>query len=411
MKIAISMGTRPEFVKTWSVIKEIKRRISTPPILIHTGQHYDYEMSLAFFEDLEMPEPDYHLEVGSQSPLDQTVAIMNGVAKILDNESPDLLLVQGDTNSSMGSALAGVFQSVPIGHIEAGCRSYDRTMPEEINRIIIDSISSLLFAPSRIAQTNLLMEGHNPATVFLVGDTAADAILEALQYIEDPPKEFKKPYAIATIHRAENTNNVSNLSEILDALRSLPIKCYFAVHPRTQKTISEQGLKVESKSLEIIQPQRYLKFLGLLKHSQIVITDSGGVQKEAALLGKRTLTIRINTEWPDTIWEGQNRLVPPEKKKIESAVVDILSIETTEEHPKQYRTNAGRRIVDIIIEGQKKSLHLTNPRDMIKEGYPTMTLTKKKINEPVLSFSESGALSDIEEAQWFVVRDSRKLDD
>ncbi|MHA2213705.1 MAG: UDP-N-acetyl glucosamine 2-epimerase, partial [Candidatus Thorarchaeota archaeon] len=176
MKAAIVVGTRPEFIKTWSVINEVKKRDEIESVLIHTGQHYDYEMSQAFFEDLSIEEPSHYLGVGSHSAVEQTTRIAAGIAKVLAEEEPQILLVQGDTNSAMAAAIATVKSEVPVGHIEAGCRSYDRTMPEEINRIAIDAVSSLLFAPSSVALHNLLREGADPGRAILVGNTAVDAL-------------------------------------------------------------------------------------------------------------------------------------------------------------------------------------------------------------------------------------------
>jgi len=407
MRIGLIVGTRPELIKTWSVIEEINSRESFELVLIHTGQHYDHEMSKVFFEDLSIQEPDYYLDVGSHPPVIQTIRIMEKVAEVLSKENLDILLVQGDTNSCMGAAIASIQCNVPVGHIEAGCRSFDRTMPEEINRIVIDSFSNILFAPSDTAYHNLMAEGCDPTRTHMAGNTALDALEEGLRLTEASEVQYDTPYAVATIHRASNTDNKERLSQILEGLSNLPMKCIFPIHPRTQKMIQKFGLECQTKSsLEIIKPVGYISFINILKHSSLVVTDSGGVQEEAVLLGKPTLTIRKNTEWPKTVWVGKNILVNALSSEIISSAEVILARSKSIQDD-LYMGNAGQKIVDAIFHAKEERLLEFKETPLIKMGYPELRLQTSS-EEYIVAFDERG-FPILENGKHYLVKGYRPL--
>ncbi len=408
MRIAVVVGTRPEFIKTWSVLKECEAREDVESILIHTGQHYDYEMSQAFFEDLSIREPDYYLSVGSATPVLQSTKIMEGVAKVLETEAIDILLVQGDTNSCTGAALAAAQMKIPVGHIEAGCRSFDRTMPEELNRIVIDAIANMLFAPSETAYHNLMMEGCDPNRTYHAGNTALDALEEGVRLSENYPPKYNQPYAVATIHRAGNADDKERLSEILKGLSDLDMICIFPIHPRTKKMIAQFGLNhlITNENLVLIEPVGYISFMNLLKHSNLVVTDSGGVQEEAVLLGKPTITIRENTEWPETIWVGMNTLAAANASEIHSAAKTAVT-KKPEQH-ELYLGDAGKRIVDLIVRKHNDGELYYTPSRLRLSGYPEFRLSTEKTDTLIASFDEAGHLTQ-NEGKRFLVKGFRPL--
>ncbi|MHA2208140.1 MAG: non-hydrolyzing UDP-N-acetylglucosamine 2-epimerase [Candidatus Thorarchaeota archaeon] len=391
MRIGLIVGTRPELIKTWSVIKEINSRESLELVLIHTGQHYDYEMSKVFFEDLSIEEPDFYLNVGSLPSVEQTTSVMTKLSGVFNEIDVDIVLVQGDTNSCMGSALATVQHGIPLGHIEAGCRSFDRTMPEEFNRLIIDSIANLLFAPSDIALHNLLREGHSSKRAVLVGNTAVDALNEGLRLLGTSEGQPEEPYAVATVHRAANTDNPERLEEILSALSQLPMKCVFPIHPRTQKRTEEFGLNemLSSDKLEVISPMGYLSFLRLMRDASLVLTDSGGVQEEAALLGVPTITLRNNTEWPETVWTGINQLSHAKRDEIVRIASEVASDVRSEDWT-LYKGNAGKAIVDLIEKRHGDGELRYEVPDMLSTGYPMLALVKGEDSAGLVKFGKTG---------------------
>jgi len=320
MKITSIIGARPQFIKCAPVSRELRNEHQE--ILVHTGQHYDYEMDRIFFEELGIPEPDYHLGIGSDSHGAQTGKMLIAIEKVLLKEKPDLVLVYGDTNSTLAGALASVKLHIPIGHVEAGLRSFDRTMPEEINRVLTDHSSDILFCPTQNAVNNLAKEGITKG-VYKVGDV----MLDALQYnqeiaesksaiLEDLNLESKQ-YLVATIHRPSNTDNKKNLSNIVEAFCSVDETIVLPVHPRTEKFLKEYNLynKLQEK-VRIIKPVGYLDFIKLMNHSKKIITDSGGVQKEAYIFKVSCITLRDKTEWVETVEDGWNVLVGSDKDKI-----------------------------------------------------------------------------------------------
>jgi UDP-GlcNAc3NAcA epimerase len=323
VKIVTIVGARPQFIKAAAVSRELRKKHQE--ISVHTGQHYDYEMSGIFFDGLEMPPPDINLGVGSGSHGTQTGAMLKGIEDVLLAERPDWLLVYGDTNSTLAGALAASKLSVPVVHIEAGLRSFNRCMPEEINRVVADHLSNLLLCPSETAIGNLALEGISQ-NVHLVGDVMLDVLNWAKRRAGSKPPETlrrfglkKKSYLLATLHRSENTDDLSRLSSILSAINSLEEPVIFPIHPRTRKVLSETGYQLRSH-VQMIDPLAYLDMVTLADSARLVLTDSGGLQKEAYWLGVPCLTLRDETEWVETVEAGWNMLVGSDSEKIGQAV-------------------------------------------------------------------------------------------
>ncbi|HIH61433.1 MAG TPA: UDP-N-acetylglucosamine 2-epimerase (non-hydrolyzing), partial [Methanobacteriales archaeon] len=306
MKIAIIIGTRPEIIKMAPVIDEIKKR-DLKFSLIHTGQHYDHEMSQQFFQDLELPKPDHYIGVGSKSHAKMTATTMEGLEDILKEEKPDIVMVQGDTNAVLAGALVASKMHIPVGHVEAGLRSFDKTMPEEINRIVADTCTHLYYTPTEKAALNLLFEGADPENIIITGNTVVDACLRNLE-IAKRKSNIKFPsdkIVTLTVHRAENVDNKARLKSITQALLELDeFIIVFPVHPRTRKNLKKfhlYKLLSEAEHIKLVKPLGYLDFLLLLSRSYVVLTDSGGLQEEAITLNIPCLTLRYNTERPETV--------------------------------------------------------------------------------------------------------------
>jgi len=312
MKIISVVGARPQFVKLSALSKELRKKHQA--VILHTGQHYDDELSKIFFSELSIPEPDYNLGIGSAEHGEQTGRMLKGIEEVLLFETPDLVIVYGDTNSTLAGALAAVKQKIPVAHVEAGLRSFKRSMPEEINRVLTDQVSSLLFCPTKTSVQNLKKEGITKG-VHLVGDVMYDSLRQHIKRAEKFCKIMKKlnlskkDFYLITIHRAENTDLQENLRKIAEILSGLDKKTVFPVHPRTKKSLSGFNLlsKLESKPyLLLIDPVSYLDMLVLEKNARCVLTDSGGVQKEAFFLKTPCLTMRDETEWVETVESGWN---------------------------------------------------------------------------------------------------------
>ena len=323
MKIASIVGARPQFIKEYAVSKELKKVFDS--ILIHTGQHYDFEMSQVFFDQLKISEPDYNLGVGSGPQGKQTGEMLEKIEDVLLKEKPDGVLVYGDTNSTLAGALAATKMRIPLGHVEAGLRSFDKTMPEETNRILTDHASDFLFAPTKTAVKNLTCEGIKNG-VYLTGDVMSDALTQIIPLAKrtDILKKLKiesKQYLLTTIHRQSNTDDPNNLSALLDSLSETKETIVFPVHPRTEKFIKMHQLenKIE-KNIILTKPLGYIEFLCLEQNAKKILTDSGGIQKEAYLLKVPCVTLRENTEWVETVEDGWNVLVGTNKEKILHAV-------------------------------------------------------------------------------------------
>ncbi|HEY8223956.1 MAG TPA: UDP-N-acetylglucosamine 2-epimerase (non-hydrolyzing) [Pyrinomonadaceae bacterium] len=336
IKVINVVGARPNFMKVAPIVEAMKRREREfAPLVVHTGQHYDAAMSDAFFRDLDLPQPDVYLGVGSNSHAAQTAAIMERFEPVVLREKPDWVMVVGDVNSTLACALVCAKIGVKVAHVEAGLRSHDRTMPEEINRLLTDQIADLLFTPSADADENLRTEGISPERIRMVGNIMIDSLYKLLEQsrqsrITEQLGLADKSYAVLTLHRPSNVDDPVVFGGILDALEriseQLPI--VFPVHPRTRKTIAELGLdaRVERiKGLRSIEPLGYLDFLRLYSNARLVLTDSGGIQEETSVLGIPCLTLRANTERPITVTMGTNRVVGSDPAMIIPAAFAALN--------------------------------------------------------------------------------------
>lgn len=358
MKILHVVGARPNFPKTAPIMAEMARHPDLfDQALVHTGQHYDYNMSRIFFEDLEMPEPDAFLEAGSGTHAEQTARVMQAFEPVVLKRRPDWVFVVGDVNSTLACALVCAKLGVPVAHVEAGLRSGDRSMPEEINRLLTDQVASLLFTPSEDGDANLLREGVAPHKIHFVGNVMIDTLVKMLPRARDrnPLSGLSlapKKYALVTLHRPSNVDHAETLNEILSALqeisRQYPV--IFPVHPRTRKNIAGLGI-APSPNLHLVEPLGYLDFMGLMDSARFVLTDSGGIQEETTYLGVPCLTARPNTERPVTVTGGTNRLVASKKDAILEAV-RALSIDERKPAriPELWDGHAARRIVEVMME-------------------------------------------------------------
>jgi UDP-N-acetylglucosamine 2-epimerase (non-hydrolysing) len=334
LKVINVVGARPNFMKVAPIVEAMKRREREfTPLVVHTGQHYDESMSEAFFRDLELPQPDVYLGVGSASHAAQTAAVMERFEPVVLRERPDWVLVVGDVNSTLACALVCVKLGVKVAHVEAGLRSRDRTMPEEINRLLTDQIADLLFTPSADADENLLAEGIPQGRIRLVGNVMIDSLRKYLpraqqSTIREDLGLNEKSYAVVTLHRPANVDNRETFARILGAMEEVAhrLPVVFPVHPRTRKTIAELGLAermMESK-VRLIEPLGYLDFLSLYSGARLVLTDSGGIQEETTVLGIPCLTLRENTERPITVTLGTNKVVGSDPEKIVAAAFTAL---------------------------------------------------------------------------------------
>ncbi|MGB9607836.1 MAG: non-hydrolyzing UDP-N-acetylglucosamine 2-epimerase [bacterium] len=356
MKIISVVGARPQFIKATIVSQAIeKHNVSSShrieEILLHTGQHYDYEMSEIFFQQLKLKKPDYNLEVGSDTHAKQTARMLERIEEVLFKEKPDLVLVYGDTNSTLAGALAASKLNIKVAHIEAGIREFNKAMPEEQNRILTDHLSSLLFCPTQTAVKNLKREGIEEG-VFFVGDVMFDAILGSLPIAELNSRILKdlalepKNYYLTTIHRAENTDRKENLHNLLFALNQLELPVVFPIHPRTKKAVERYGLSDLLRKLKVIEPVGYLDMLVLERNARAILTDSGGVQKEAYLLGVPCITLRNETGWVETLEGGWNVLAGTDVEKILEYARKSPPTSPRRDYFGDGR--AGERIVEII---------------------------------------------------------------
>jgi len=330
-KVVSVVGARPQFIKAAAVSREVRKRHTE--ILVHTGQHYDYEMSGIFFSGLEIPPPEVNLGVGSGSHAAQTGAMLKGLEDVLSAERPEWLIVYGDTNSTLAGALAAAKLSVPVAHIEAGLRSFNRRMPEEVNRVVADHLSDLLLCPSDTSVKNLAAEGISER-VHLVGDVMLDVLIWARERIEMRPPDIcrrlgvgEKSYVLATVHRSENTDDWSRLRRILNAFNALGEPVIFPVHPRTRRVIAAADYRLEPH-VRAIDPVGYVEMVALASSARLILTDSGGLQKEAYWLGVPCVTLRDETEWVETVQEGWNTLVGADSEKIVETVRSFAPLDS-----------------------------------------------------------------------------------
>lgn len=336
-------------MKAAPVLRAIERH-GIRQTLVHTGQHYDRNMSDVFFNQLEMPEPDANLGVGSGSHAQQTAEVMCRLEPVLLEYKPDLVLVYGDVNSTVAAALVCSKLLIPVGHVEAGLRSFDLTMPEEVNRIVADRLSDLLFTPSEDGDAHLLQEGIAKEKIHRVGNVMIDSLVRLLPAAKNcSTNGFPQPLALVTIHRPSNVDNSENLKKILDALIGIShlIEIVFPVHPRTRQRIN--GFGCHASRLHLLDPLPYIEFLALQIRAAVVITDSGGIQEETTYLGVPCLTVRENTERPVTVTIGTNILVGDDKKKLTAEVKSVLDGKGKKGViPPLWDGNAAERIADIL---------------------------------------------------------------
>jgi len=354
LKITIIIGTRPEIIKMAPVIRELERQ-GREYFILHTGQHYSYNLDRVFFEQLKFPQAKYNLEVGSGSPAEQTAEILIGVERVLQQESPDVILVEGDTNSVLASALAAVKLHIKVGHVEAGLRSYDRNMPEEINRLLTDHCSDFLFAPTKKARAILLGEGIPEGKIFITGNTIVDAVYQNLEIVKKSGDILSslhlspREYFLVTLHRQENVDNPVRFASIVEGLDGVAaefgVPVIYPIHPRSRKMMNKFNLK--PKNFTLIEPLDFLDFLQLESNARLILTDSGGVQEEACILSVPCVTLRDNTERPETIEVGSNILAGVSPEKIVKCTKTMLGRENNWENPFG-DGKAGERIVEIL---------------------------------------------------------------
>jgi UDP-N-acetylglucosamine 2-epimerase (non-hydrolysing) len=364
MRVVSVVGARPKFMKLAPVDRELVKR-GVDHVIVHTGQHYDREMSDAFFEELWIPAPDHDLGVGSGSHAQQTAAVMHRLEPIVAELHPDLVLVYGDVNSTLAAALVAAKLQVRVGHVEAGLRSGDWTMPQEINRVITDRVSDLLFLPSRDAAENLGAEGIPPERMQFVGNVMIDTLCWALPQAQALDTAARhdlgdRPYAVVTLHRPVNVDDPAVLRELFSALTWLAtrVAVVFPVHPRTRRRIRELDLRVPTeRGPRLLEPLGYMDMLGLVAGAALVVTDSGGLQEETSYLGVPCLTVRATTERPITCTHGTNRLVLPQRDAIVGAAERALARRTPARPViERWDGRAAERIAGVVCDGERYEL-------------------------------------------------------
>jgi UDP-N-acetylglucosamine 2-epimerase (non-hydrolysing) len=361
MKLLHVVGARPNFVKIAPVYREVASRSGIEQVLVHTGQHYDDEMSGIFFQEFGLPTPDVNLEVGSGTHAVQTAQVMTRFEPVLEEVAPDWVVVVGDVNSTLAATLVAVKKGVAVAHVEAGLRSFDRTMPEEINRVLTDRIADLLLTPSPDGDENLKHEGVDPSRIRFVGNVMIDTLARLLPLARerwpavreglDVPDRF----ALVTLHRPGNVDRPDKLAAIMAALGGLAtdIPVIFPVHPRTRNRLQEFGIDTAGHPrLSLLDPLGYVDFLSLTAHASLVVTDSGGIQEETTFLGTPCLTVRPNTERPITLTQGTNRLVAPDEVSILGAARDALNRATEPGRPDRWDGRTAPRIVDALADAR-----------------------------------------------------------
>ena len=341
-KVLSVVGARPNFIKLAAIHKALQK--SFHHVIVHTGQHYDYEMSQKFFDEFSIPKQNYNLAVGSAENEEQINLVIAKCQPVMKKEKPDVVLVYGDTNSTIGAAQAVVDLNMPVAHVEAGIRSFDKYSVEEANRKAVDKISSILFSPTKVAVANLKKECI-VKNVFYTGDLMYDIFLKTIpDNSVFKENDVTAEYFFATIHRQENTNHKVKLKSIINALNALEVQVILALHPRTRKAL--ESLKLKTTNIKFIKPVKYAQSIALQKKSEAVITDSGGIQKEAYWLKTPCVTLRDNTEWPETVTSGWNKLVGANEKSITKAVKNIKHPKS---HPNYYgKGDASAKVVRIL---------------------------------------------------------------
>jgi UDP-N-acetylglucosamine 2-epimerase (non-hydrolysing) len=362
MKILHVVGARPNFMKVAPILGDLRKHAAVVQVLVHTGQHYDEKMSDVFFQDLGMPAPDVHLGVGSGSHAQQTAKVMVAIEPVLLEHRPDVVVVAGDVNSTLAVALVAAKLGIRIAHVEAGLRSRDWTMPEEVNRVLTDRLSDLLFTPSRDGDENLAREGIDPARVHFVGNVMIDSLRAALPRARESRVHAqlgvgKGAYALATLHRPSNVDEPESLARVLGALAEVAARLpvVFPIHPRTRARLSADAKLRDradsARGLQLVDPLGYLDFLALVADARFVLTDSGGIQEETTALGVPCLTLRENTERPVTVEVGTNTLVGTDPAQIVPQAIAIVEGRGKKGRiPELWDGRAAERIARILVE-------------------------------------------------------------
>jgi UDP-N-acetylglucosamine 2-epimerase (non-hydrolysing) len=388
LKIMSIVGARPNMMKVAPLLAELRRHDELEPVLVHTGQHYDYSMSQVFFDQLGVPPPDYNLDVGSGPHYAQTAEIMRRFGDLVQQDRPDMVLVAGDVNSTIACALVAAKERIPIAHVEAGLRSFDRSMPEEINRVLTDALSDLLFTTEESANQNLANEGVAPGKIFFAGNLMIDSLVRALKIARPSSLRSElglrtKPYVVLTLHRPSNVDNGDALKRTLEAIAEIAqrIPVVFPAHPRTARNIKaageEAGLSaarawkgglLPGRGLWMMPPASYLDFLDLIQHAVMVITDSGGVQEETTFLGVPCLTYRENTERPVTVSMGTNRVVGCDPQQLLLSALETLENANHSQNqsapirPPLWDGRTAPRIVRVLKEAHQRDPVFTAER-------------------------------------------------
>lgn len=363
MHILHVVGARPNFMKAAPVLRAFGRWHGVRQTLVHTGQHYDANMSEVFFQDLGIPEPDVNLGIGSGSHAQQTAQILSHFEPVVQNQKPDLVLVYGDVNSTVAAALVCAKLLIPVGHVEAGLRSFDRTMPEEINRLLTDQIADLLFTPSADGDENLLREGVAPDKIHRAGNVMIDSLVRLLSDAEQSTVLTDlnlRPgnYGLVTLHRPSNVDEPATLASMMNALHEISreLILIFPVHPRTRQSLETSNNHYPGSRVRMLDPLSYLDFLALQRSARLVITDSGGIQEETTYLGVPCLTVRENTERPVTVTSGTNILIGYDMNRLRTEVARILAGEQKRgQVPALWDGRAAERIADAVMRWSSRS--------------------------------------------------------
>lgn len=362
MKILSVVGTRPNFMKLAPVARELDARPGVRHVIVHTGQHYDEAMSDDFFDDLEIPTPSYALGVGSGTHTETTANVMSRLEPVLAFEQPDLVLVYGDVNSTVAAALVAAQRGIRVAHVEAGLRSRDRSMPEELNRLVTDHVCDLLFAPSPDAVDNLRAEGVDDDKVHFVGNVMIDSLVRALPRARQERRwrqgDSDGPYVVTTLHRPSNVDDPEKLRDLIGSLEELSREAtvLFTMHPRTKRRLDEMKLKPNGGGdLRVMEPLGYLDMLGLVSSASLVITDSGGLQEETSFLGVPCLTVRENTERPITVSQGTNALVAAQRSELLGGAREALGRKGPRMRPviERWDGHTAERIADVVCDGAR----------------------------------------------------------
>lgn len=426
--IMVVAGTRPELIKLAPVIEGLER-LKADYLFVWSGQHYDYELSTMFFEQLRMPGADHYLHVGSGSHSEQTARTMLGLEKLIKKRSPAIVVAEGDTNTVVAASLVASKCLVPFAHVEAGLRSWNMTMPEETNRKVADAIATMHFAPTKLAMTNLLLEGVSEDRIHLTGNTIVDVVYKHVTHAKESVKDFlsdlklkTNDFILVTAHRAENTDNPHRLRNIAMALEELS-KHYdvvFPIHPRTKRYVAKLGLARYLRSVKSTQPLGYLEFLGILACCRAVLTDSGGVQEEAFTLKVPAVTMRYNTERPETTMFGLNKLAGADAKSIVA-----LTLEQAD-HTKKAKAGkianvlgdgrAGERIAGLLNQAAKKGIKINEPDNRHAPMVSYALLDRDKAldcnHDPIIGFANTGEPDLSTRNTWMLLaRIARKSND